>query len=463
MKIPCSSTRGAGFWRLVLGFLWLATWGCGAAAKAETDAGSTGYRVSGVVRLVDGGPVPGLTQLMIGRFTNSNPQRIPVSPDGRFDASNVPPGTVRIGLHLPGHRLSRRNASYVTLSPHFLIGRVDSNKTNLLVLMERGDIALPEYSPEPPDERPENLPLGGAETRRIIPNAIRFSGQVVDADTQAPLAQFTVTPGLQRSPSLRSWIEWYRTRKVEGTNGAFDLEISLKTGAIVIMAEAEGYLPGVSEPLEAARTKTKIQLQKGVGPRGVLLLPDGRPADGVTVVYLVTGEHAALDNQGTIKVYRDLDRSRDITDPEGEFRFAPKYGAGEVFAANSKGFGRCRTSDLAQNGKFTLQPWARVNGRLVEKGKPVANEAVELGWPLGSRGLNQPWLGLPTVRSDAEGWFSFPCVPSGKLEISTRGPTQKGDLPGDLQPQRQFTVKPGEELELGDVEKTSPAANKSRR
>src|SRR6185295_11505877 len=106
---------------------------------------------------------------------------------------------------------------------------------------------------------------------------------VLDAETKAPIPQFRITPGLCHNPEMKSWIQWYRTRAVAGSNGSFGFEISLTTGAIVLMAEAEGYLPVTSELLNRGRSKTTIELRKGVGPHGTLVLPDGKAADGVTI------------------------------------------------------------------------------------------------------------------------------------------------------------------------------------
>jgi hypothetical protein len=39
-------------------------------------------------------------------------------------------------------------------------------------------------------------------------------------------------------------------------------EISLKIGAIVLMAEAEGYVPALSEPLTASHSASKSNLRK---------------------------------------------------------------------------------------------------------------------------------------------------------------------------------------------------------
>ena len=52
-------------------------------------------------------------------------------------------------------------------------------------------------------------------------------------------AMGTITPGLQRSPGF-NFIEWYNARSVDASNGAFSVEVSLKSGAIDLYPEYTG-------------------------------------------------------------------------------------------------------------------------------------------------------------------------------------------------------------------------------
>jgi hypothetical protein len=234
----------------------------------------------------------------------------------------------------------------------------------------------------------------------------------------------------------------------------FGFEISLTTGAIVLMAEAEGYMPAESDPLNRERSKATIELKKGVGPHGTLVLPDGKAADGVTVCHLAANEQAALNDKGALLLHENRAQSTTMTDPEGEFSFAPKLGDCELFAACEKGFAHCGAADLlTANGKLTLQPWAKIHGRLIQKGKPAASEHVDLGWPNGYS-FAAPFLNLHGSRTDDDGRFSIEHVPPGEMQITTRLMMKEGGGNGwTSTTQKKFTVKPGEDLDLGDIEK----------
>ena len=427
---------------------------------SQTDAGELtvvpGFRLGGRVKLADDAPIPPHTRVLIGRPEAWDTLMAELPPEGRFDFTNVPAETLTVDTRVKGYRFSDRNVSLDRLNPFQLVGRLEADKTDLTLLLEPGQDLRPDFSAQPQDERPNNLPLCGAEGKRTIPNGLTLSGQVLDAETKEPVPQFRITPGLRRNPSIKGWIEWYRTRAVDGTNGVFSFEISLKEGALVLMAEAEGFLPALSDPLTRGHATTTVQLKKGAGPHGKLLLPDGRPADGVTVWYLVAGDHASLSSEGTISMYQNRERSQEITDPEGEFSFAPKLGEGEIFAASPRGFASGRTSELAARGTLTLQPWARVEGRLVQKGKPVVGEHVDLAWRSGAP-FDRPWFYLHGTLTDEDGRFALEHVPPGDREITTRVSVGGGGQGWTTQSQRKLTIKPGEDLDLGAVEKSTPS------
>ncbi len=424
---------------------------------SETDAGdlvvAPGFRVGGQVMLSDGAPLPDHTRLLLGRPAAWDTLTLELAADGHFEFTNVPPEAVTLDTRVNGYRFSRRNASLDSLNPFQLVGRLNGDTTNLVMLLEPGENLRPDYTMSPEGERPNDMPLGGAEAKRVIPGAVTFSGRVLDAATKAPLPEFRVTPGWQRNPSMQKWVEWYRGKSVQGTNGTFSLDFALKSGALVVEAQAEGYLPALSPPLTKGKTTSTIELQRGNGPSGQLLLPDGKPADGVTVCYLVGREQASLTSKGLISMFQNREASLTITDPDGQFDFAPKLGEGDVYAAGARGFAHCRASKLAGQRTLTLQPWGSVHGRLLQSSKPVAGEAVDAGWGIHGS-MDRPWFNLHGTRTDDQGNFTIDYLPPGELELQTR--VMLGTSSGwTTQLQRKFTLKPGEPLDLGEVEKAA--------
>jgi hypothetical protein len=85
----------------------------------------------------------------------------------------------------------------------------------------------------------------------------------------------------------------------------------------------------------------------------------------------------------------------------------------------------------------------------------VVGEHLDLNCPTQS-GFGQPRLNLFGVRTGEGGQFALGHVPSGELELTTRV-----SLTGDqshgwtTHRQRKFTLKPGEDLDLGSTQESS--------
>jgi hypothetical protein len=135
-----------------------------------TDLGTLeivpGHRLAGRVELSNGWPIPPHTHLYIGRdpaWDTSAACDIELPADGHFDFTNVPAETISISTSVNGFRFSGLNASLNRLNPFGLVGQLDSDKTNLIVLLEVGTPFETDYNAE----SREKLPLAGAE--KFIP------------------------------------------------------------------------------------------------------------------------------------------------------------------------------------------------------------------------------------------------------------------------------------------------------
>jgi hypothetical protein len=287
--------------------------------------------------------------------------------------------------------------------------------------------------------------LGGIETKRVIPDAMLITVSVFDADDNSPLPRFQVTPGRQRSPS--SWTVWQRSSAVAGTNGSFALELPGKGGAIVFTVEAEGYLPIISEPLTSGQTNCVLRLKKGTGPKGIVKSTTGEPLAAVNICYIADRDQANLAPDGSILNSSAV--AREQTDSEGRFSFAPKIGEGELIVACSNGFGRVSASVPEPIITVIIEPWARVHGRLVQNGKPVAQEKVDVKFDQDFR-PGHPMLHLHGTVTDEDGRFSIERVPPGSLRLTTRVPVGSGGAWTSLV-QKKFTAKPAEDVDLREV------------
>ncbi len=413
---------------------------------------ASGRRLAGQVKLSDDQPLPEGTRLTVGREEAWDVLAVNLPPDGRFALANLPGNeTLNLSVRVKGYRPSPRNASFERLNGFGLAGRLESDKTNLVFLLEPGEVRPGSFEPEPEEDRVQNLPLGGIEAKRVTKPGQVITGQALDADTRQPLVEFRVTPG-KTFDERASWVQWLPSRAVTGKDGAFSVDAGKVERFVVLGAEAPGYLPARSQALNASRTNWTFELKRGTGPRGVLLTPVGHPATNVAVYHLGPGAQAYLPREGNLGGLRRGDDSECRTDTQGRFQFPPKLGASEIVAATDAGFVRVEASALPADGQVQLQPWAKVSGRLVQAGKPVADETLEI-WFAGVFQPDHPRVNLQSTKTDPDGQFVFDRVPPAELRILTRHKVREKDGSWTLEPQKSFTVKPGETLDLGDVAK----------
>ena len=122
-----------------------------------------GLRLAGQVRLADGAPLPPYTRLSVSGEQAWDVLVVDLGPDGRFDVSNLPPGSYNISSRIKSYRIAAGNASFDTSNPFRLLGQLKTNKTNLTLLLEPGENLPSNSSSRAPGARLQDLPLAGIE------------------------------------------------------------------------------------------------------------------------------------------------------------------------------------------------------------------------------------------------------------------------------------------------------------
>lgn len=408
-----------------------------------------GFVVAGKLRLTDGKPIPTKTRVLLARESAWDTLQTKVDTEGNFRFAGVPLETVTISTQVKGYRYSGRNASLDTFNPFRLIGRIQTNKTDLIVELEPG--------PRLDSQRGSYIdlsqePLRGAEMAQHTSEEIKVTGTVVDADIGKPLERFTVTEG--RQDQMRRGFDWIETRQTTFSNGTFTLFFTKQQTAPAVLVAAEGYLPQAFGPVSNPGTNLNISLKKGTGPAGVVLKPDGHPLTNVTVYLADRKNGVYLDGKKADvrkNVYRQTKNTQ--TDEGGHFSFAPQIDAYAVIVADETGFAQVRVEDLKRSPEVHLQPWARVEGKLMIGTRPGTNEIIRLGL------ANIPYLDYPRMFSplslflqtttDDAGRFVFERVPPVDVEVYHSPKVREGQT-GTI-PQTQttkFSLSPGEKHEL---------------
>jgi beta-lactamase regulating signal transducer with metallopeptidase domain len=404
------------------------------------------HRISGRVVLSDGQPLPPKTRLVAASRESSDSKIIELDKDGHFDTAGIPPGKVVLRVQVPGYRLSMKNASLDQLNPGGLVGRVDHDITNLVVLMEKGPRLRSHFDSQADDgPEPENSPLQGAENAGDHSRQREISGRLTDAQTGEPIARFRVTPG--RWNNSMSDLDWNPNLSVEGSNGNYVIDIDKRGGAVELKFEAEGYLPAAAPRVAADSDHCDFSLAKGSGPSGTVFLPDGQPAAGVKV--LLTYPHSpgvpalGLIRGGSFQTARDED-TLVATDASGHFSLAPKFGMKAVVVSGSAGFKMVPVESFKTNVNITLEPWGNIKGVLHRPSGPGTNQslAVTFAAAADSRDL----MVFITTKTDDKGAFAFDHVPPGEWEIQTV--VAMGEDAADTEELKRVHVAPGQTAEV---------------
>jgi len=443
----------------------------------EVDAGDlelvAGIRLAGKVRTRNGEALPEGLKVTLSLDQVWDSQAVTVDKDGRFAFEGVPPGLVELNLSQNNWRLSSLNRSLDDWNSWQLVGLLEQDKTDLELVIESGKYAF-NYRGNlgngqlPPNDQVRSRPLAGAEESGGP--YLTFAGQVLDDDTGKPVTAFSVIPGRQPPVAVRGqtpkplvqrltepfrektvpWNEliwWDYGREERFTNGNFRMHFQLLTSTPVLRIEASGYDPFVSDAFATPTNGLAFRLTKGVGPSGVVLLPDGKPATGATVIFGAKREQFGLTgvelmtHGGTNWFHR--------TKADGKFSF-PAHQDGELlFAAHTNGW----TTLPAKNGKsglkLRLEPWATVVGVLQQSNGPVmAGVRLHLG---GTFDAQRPYvnLGLYCV-TDSAGRFFFQNVPGERLNLVRTIPMGTGGG-WTHQLQTWVEVEPGVTNDLGTV------------
>lgn len=195
---------------------------------------------------------------------------------------------------------------------------------------------------------------------------------------------------------------------------------------------------------------------------GRVLLPDGKPATGASVVFpmesysIMLGKRRFETSNGLLPL---------VVDKNGEFQYALMSGCRAVEAVHEQGIAHMAMEDFKKNPVIQLQAWGRIDGVLRIGDKAMAGEKLRLE-SLVPVGLgDEPRLSgavFATVSDDA-GRFVFESVPPGELKVArivSAGPvlpikdpkdrtevTAKSHM-GLYSHQRIVVVAPGENVKL---------------
>jgi hypothetical protein len=271
------------------------------------------------------------------------------------------------------------------------------------------------------------LKADGNEHLITVHEVLHVSGSVVDDDTGQPIPEFKAIPGYGGVD--RFWdpgLVWYRSEVRRGRNGRYELPLIENVTPLRVRIEAEGYEPGVSDPLPLGGQVTfDFALQRrdpSRGVRGQLRLPDGGPAGGAQVV-LLTLEHSVTLNQGRFE-----GSSVDLlvtADAQGRFSIRRDPKAHSLAVVSDAGIARIRVRDFSRPLSVELQAWGRIEGVVRVANLPPSGAYVTLADRSADQYRGCVHFGVEQSRAEIHprGAFAIDRVPPGRFYVYfDRGP-----------------------------------------
>ncbi len=417
-----------------------------------------GLRVSGRVLDSEGNPVEGaVAQLGLDRFGTGEPKAT-TNAEGRFAILNCKAGRSAVTVQASGLTpqvqevtvAEETKALEFHLKPgHVLRGRVvdvDGKPIEgVLVAPDtwRGYRTLEhrmktdgegrfEWRGAPPDAveysilkqgymSKRDFVLVASEEEQVVTlyPLLEIRGRVTDAVTGKAVPEFRIQRGqIQHN---RETPYWTRDEGVLYKDGEYSYKFDEPMKGWLLQVVAPGYLPATSRAFESTegRQTYDFVLQAGEGPSGIVLLPDGKPAEGA-VVGLATEERRASLRGGK------FDRSQNgaalaKTDKEGRFAFTAQDDMPFLLiAVHDVGYAEVTREELAESDRITLKRWGRLEGTVVVGDRADVGCQVSF-WPKRPR---RPKLGMPVwdygynTKADGEGHFQFDRVIPGPGSVA---------------------------------------------
>lgn len=278
---------------------------------------------------------------------------------------------------------------------------------------------------------PQEVTLVAKPTPHVITLAPRrvVQGAVTDAATGNPVESFLAMPVIVFRQDYYHTIA--RDAKV-GLNGRYELPLTGSGDPSVryrVRFEAEGYRSIVSDqsfgPLDG-QAALDVALEPAPLRRGRVVDADGQPVAGATILEASPTVVPTTGN-GKPKSFG----SRPIaSDAQGYFQLHATTERVRIRAYHDLGFTeQALAPDETTAGVLKLQPWASVSGRLLQAGRPVADQAIYFA-PLVGHGLTEArFQDSYDASTDKDGNFQFDRISpiAGTLRTNL-GPWQESPL-----------------------------------
>jgi len=252
------------------------------------------------------------------------------------------------------------------------------------------------------------LAADGRERMVKLRKTLTVSGRVTDAMSGGMVGGFLVVPGRVHDDHHH----WDKPLALNASGGQFTVTLPGAGLPHVLKVQADGYYPEVSRPFRDDEEDAMVDfaLQRGEKVSGIVHNANNRPVGDASIARTGGGKAVLLGN-GQFDEHDQSDVQK--TDDAGRFLFQPRRDAETVVAVHeSEGFAETPVQELGTSSVVVLRPWGRLEGTLLIRGQPAANELVGLS-KLGSQTFLFH-MNAFTALTDNQGRFTIEKIPTGR-------------------------------------------------
>jgi len=285
----------------------------------------------------------------------------------------------------------------------------------------------------------------GKEHTVTLPRPLHVVGTVIDKEIREPIPTFRVVPALDWLTGSPPFIQ--RSRAFEAKAGRYEWETRRTDTGHYVRIEADGYLPAMSKMMrvgDSEQVTINFELEKGHNIEGVVLGIEGKPLADADVMMCTAMQSLDLSNG---RLSRPSDALIARTTAQGRFSFPPETDPFLLVVVNDTGYAEVTQKELASSGQIQLQPWARIEGKLLRDGEPVAGYRIRLSPVRVGNSTAPHFFSRYNSTTNGKGEFIFERVAPGYVSLSPDlGPWEQSKLTSvETVP---LIAKPGDTIKL---------------
>jgi hypothetical protein len=267
----------------------------------------------------------------------------------------------------------------------------------------------------------------GKEHTVTLPRPIHVVGTVIDKETGEPIPTFRVVPTLDWLTGSPPFIS--RRGAFQAEAGRYEWETGRTDTGHYVRIEATGYQPAMSKMFrvgDSEQVTINFELEKGCNVEGMVRGIEGEPLEDTDVLMCTAMQGLYLSNGKLSRADSTLIAK---TTAQGRFSFPPETDPFLLVVANDTGYAEVTKKEITNSGQIQLQPWARIEGKLLQGGEPVAGYRIRLSPVRVGNSTGPHFFSRYQSTTNENGEFIFERVAPGPVSLwPDLGPWEQSEL-----------------------------------